>query len=146
MINRFFRCSTYYFGLSYEYRHEDKEIRYDLFWWLLLSNFSHLPGILILLLSSLLLLSLFPQQKKRSLYLYHDAIYQLYTSQKSSFLVASGIDNTTCRKQVHIPVFLYTTCIPKSVKSDQTCSVIVNFFGHFGIPRIYQTYTMHIPN
>ncbi len=46
---------------------------------------------------------------------------------------------------VRIPVFLHIAHIPKSFKSDQTCLVIVNFFGHFGILSIYQLYTKHIP-
>ncbi len=52
--------------------------------------------------------------KKRSLYIYHDAIYQLYTSQKWSFLVASGIQNTIgiTKKAVYQSIYQFCFCIP----------------------------------
>ncbi len=49
--------------------------------------------------------------------------------------------NEKSRLPVHIPVFLYSAHIPKSLKSDQKCSVIVNYFVNFGILSIYQTIT-----
>ncbi len=112
------------------------------------------------------------QQSKRSLFVYHDAIYQLHTSQKWSFLVIYQNIYRMLRRFQYICIpsvyqkkpytdsytlFSNNDCILFccfSVVSDQTLLVI---FGHFcetksfpliKLVYVYQifAYTNHIPN
>ncbi len=100
--------------------------------------------------------------EKRLLYIYHDAIYQLYTNQKWSFLVACGIENTfgITKKAVYWSIyqffFVYRTYTNISKIWSDMFSHHQFFWSfwyteHIHIPNIYHTYTKlkvlknHIP-